>query len=134
MLQEAGAAQFVGGDALHLHRYRRRIVVGGKDGDRLPAAHQVAHHLRPFGHKQSFALPVFLLFQLPYQLYLVLAYHALFFLSNGSLQRHAQQLLRLDGKLHRQFLNHLLGIAVHYQADSLLRGYAALVAVEQLVL
>ena len=33
-----------------------------------------------------------------------------------------EELLRLDGELHREFLEHLLGIAVDDEADSLLIG------------
>ena len=55
------------------------------------------------------------------------------FLSYRSFQRHAEQLLSLNGKLHRQLIEHLLCIAIDYQAHGLLGGDAALVAIEELV-
>ena len=54
-------------------------------------------------------------------------------LSHCSFKRHAKKLLCLDGKLHRQLVEHLLGIAVHDEAHGLLGGDATLVAVEELV-
>lgn len=54
-------------------------------------------------------------------------------LSHRSFQRHAEELLCLDGKLHWQLVEHLLGITVHDQAHGLLCGYATLVTVEELV-
>lgn len=54
-------------------------------------------------------------------------------LSHRSFQRHAEELLCLDGKLHGQLVEHLLGVAVHDQAHGLLCGYATLVTVEELV-
>ena len=55
------------------------------------------------------------------------------FLSHTSLQAHAEELLSLDCKLHRQLVDDLLGIAVHNERDSFLGGNAALVAVKELV-
>ena len=57
----------------------------------------------------------------------------LFNSTDRSLQRHAEQLLSLNGKLHGQLLDNLLGIAVDDEADSLLRRDAALVAIKELV-
>ena len=54
-------------------------------------------------------------------------------LSHCSFKRYAKKLLCLDGKLHRQLVEHLLGIAVHDEAHGLLCGYATLVTVEELV-
>ena len=55
-------------------------------------------------------------------------------LSYGTFQRDGEELLGLDGKLHGELLQHFLGIAVDNEAYGLLGGYAALVAVEELVL
>ena len=52
----------------------------------------------------------------------------------GTLQGYAEQFLRLNGELHRQFVEHLFGIAVDDESDGLLGTYSSLVAVEQLVL
>src|SRR6476661_3628406 len=54
--------------------------------------------------------------------------------ANTSFQTHPQQLLRLDGELHRQFAEHLLAEAVHDHVDRVLAREAALPAVEDLVL
>ena len=54
--------------------------------------------------------------------------------ANCSFKRYAEQLLGLDGELHGQLVEHILGIAVDDQPHSLLHGNAALVAVEELVL
>ena len=53
--------------------------------------------------------------------------------SDGAFEGNLKEFLRLDGKLHRQFRKHLAGIAVHYKANGLFRGYAPLVAVKELV-
>jgi len=55
-------------------------------------------------------------------------------LSDASFQAHAQQLLRLDGELHRQLAEDLLAEAVHDHVDRVLERDAALLAVEELVL
>ena len=55
-------------------------------------------------------------------------------LSHTALERYRQKLLCLDSKLHRQFVEHILGISVDDESDGLLGRYAALVAVEELVL
>ena len=54
-------------------------------------------------------------------------------LSHAPLQRHGEQLLRLDGELHGQLVEHLLGVAVDDEAHGVFGGDAALVAVEYLV-
>ena len=59
---------------------------------------------------------------------------SIFNLPHRSLKRHAQQFLCLDGKFHRQFVEHLLGISVDNQSYSLFGGNATLVAVEELIL
>ena len=59
--------------------------------------------------------------------------YGLLYLSHGSLKRHTQQFLRLHGKLHRKLVEHILGVAVDNESDSLLCRNATLVAVEQLV-
>ena len=51
-----------------------------------------------------------------------------------SLEAHPQQLLRLDGELHRQLLEDFLAEAVHDHVDRILFRDAALLAVEELVL
>src|ERR1700741_807401 len=48
-------------------------------------------------------------------------------------EAHGQQLLRLDRKLHRQFLEHFLAEAVDDQRDRILGAQAALAAIEQLI-
>ena len=55
------------------------------------------------------------------------------FLSYCSLQRYTKQLLCLHSKLHRQLVEHILGIAVYDESYSLLCWDATLVAVEELV-
>src|SRR4029077_16877072 len=54
--------------------------------------------------------------------------------ADDPLQAHAQQLLRLDGELHRQVQEHLLAEAVDDHVYRGLRGQAALLAVKNLVL
>ena len=53
-------------------------------------------------------------------------------LSDRAFQRDLQQLLRLNGKFHRQLVHHFLGIAVDNQSDGILGRNTALVAVEHL--
>lgn len=53
-------------------------------------------------------------------------------LPNASLQGDGQQLLCFDGKLHRELVHYLTGIAVYDQADGLFDGDTALLAIEQL--
>ena len=53
--------------------------------------------------------------------------------TDRSRQRDAQQFLRLDGELHRQLAENLLGVAVDDEADGVLLVNAALLAVEELV-
>lgn len=48
-------------------------------------------------------------------------------------QRDGEQFLCFHGKLHGQFAQHVLGVAVHYQPYGALLRYAALLAVEKLV-
>ena len=55
-------------------------------------------------------------------------------LSHAAFETHAEELLSLHGKLHRQFVDDILGIAVDNEVDSGFGGDAALVAVEELVL
>ena len=50
-----------------------------------------------------------------------------------SLQRHLQQLLSLNSKLHRKLRKHLTGISVDDESDGLLRTYTPLIAVEELI-
>ena len=54
-------------------------------------------------------------------------------LSHAAFQAHAEKFLRLDGKFHRQFLEHFLAEAVHDHVDRVLRGQPARVAVKNLV-
>src|SRR5437016_1591328 len=54
-------------------------------------------------------------------------------LSDTSFQADAQQLLRFDGKFHRQFLEDFLAKTVDDHVHGVLRRDAALVAVENLV-
>ena len=56
-----------------------------------------------------------------------------FLLAHCTLKGYREQLLRLDGKFHGQFVEHLLGVAVDDETHGLLGGDAALVAVEELV-
>ena len=51
----------------------------------------------------------------------------------GAFEGDLQEFLGFDGKLHRELVHHLLGVAVDYEADGFLGGDAALVAVEKLV-
>ena len=53
--------------------------------------------------------------------------------AHRALKTDTEQLLRLGGKLHRQLVEHVLGIAVDDEPDGVLHGDAALVAVEKLV-
>ena len=55
-------------------------------------------------------------------------------LSHSAFEGYLQQFLCLDGKLHRQFVHHLFGIAVHNQTYRVLQSDTALLAVEELVL
>ena len=52
----------------------------------------------------------------------------------ASLKRNAQKLLRLNGKLHGELVNHFLGVTVYNKVYGALNGDAALLAVEELVL
>src|SRR5882672_6861459 len=52
----------------------------------------------------------------------------------GAFEAHVQQVLGLDGELHRQFLEYFAAKAVHDQVHRVLFGEAALPAVEQLIL
>src|SRR4030088_3445267 len=52
-------------------------------------------------------------------------------LSNRSLQRNRDQLLRLDRELHRQLLEHILDEAVDHEADRLFLRQPALHAIEK---
>src|SRR5437764_9302036 len=54
--------------------------------------------------------------------------------ADTALEAHRQQLLRLDGELHRQLLQHFLAKTVDDQRQRILIREAALAAVEQLVL
>src|SRR5689334_489311 len=55
-------------------------------------------------------------------------------LSDAAFQTHSEQLLRLDGELHRQVEEHLLAEAVDDHVDRVFRRQTALLAVENLVL
>ena len=55
-------------------------------------------------------------------------------LADTSLEGYGEELLRLNGKLHRELAHHLTGIAVDNQTDCLLGSDASLVAVEELIL
>ena len=55
-------------------------------------------------------------------------------LSYRSFQTYAQEFPGFHGKLHREFVEHFLRIAVYNQTDGLLHGNAALVALEELIL
>ena len=55
-------------------------------------------------------------------------------LADTSLEGYGEELLRLNGKLHRELAHHLTGIAVDDQTDRLLGSDATLVAVEELIL
>ena len=50
-----------------------------------------------------------------------------------SFKRNLKKFLRLNGKLHRELVHNLLGIAVDNKPDGLLCGYASLIAVKHLV-
>src|SRR5713226_8093917 len=54
--------------------------------------------------------------------------------TDGAFQTYAQQVLRLDRELHRQFLEHHFAKPADDHVDRVFRGDAALQAVEQLVL
>src|ERR1700712_4719313 len=54
-------------------------------------------------------------------------------LSHRSFKRNRQEVLRLDGELHRQFLQYVFAEAVDDQADGIFLRQPALAAVEQLV-
>ena len=56
------------------------------------------------------------------------------FLSYGAFQCDLQQFLSLDGKLHGELVHHLLGVAVHNETDGFFGRYAALLAIEDLLL
>src|SRR4051794_27286575 len=51
--------------------------------------------------------------------------------TNRAFKAHRDQLLRLDGELHRKLLQHVLDEAVDHQRGRLLGGKSALAAVEQ---
>ena len=55
-------------------------------------------------------------------------------LTYTAFKRNLQQFLGLNGKLHRQLVDYLLGITVYNQAYSILCLYTPLLAIEQLVL
>ena len=55
-------------------------------------------------------------------------------LADSTFERDAEQLLRLDGKLHGELLQHLLGLAVDDEPDGLLCRNATMIAIEKLVL
>ena len=55
-------------------------------------------------------------------------------LADTPLKGYREELLRLNGKLHRELAHHLTGVAIDDQADRLLGGDATLVAVEELIL
>lgn len=54
-------------------------------------------------------------------------------LSDRTLEAYRKQFLRLDGKFHRQFGQHLAGVAVDDQSHGILGRKPALIAVEKLV-
>ena len=60
-------------------------------------------------------------------------FHRVFKLSNSTFERYAQEFLCLYGKLHRQLIEHILGIAIDDQANCLLGRNASLIAIEELV-
>src|SRR5215468_787638 len=53
--------------------------------------------------------------------------------AHRAFEREPEQVLRLDGELHRQLAEHLLAEAVHDHRDGVLLGEPALAAVEELV-
>src|SRR6476619_2249146 len=55
-------------------------------------------------------------------------------LTHGAFQAHRKQLLRLDGELHRQFLQDLLAEPVDDQVHRILLRQTALATIEQLVI
>jgi len=83
VLEETDTAQFVVGDLRSLGHLRvlSQVCRGGKNCLGLVLTEQVAHDLRPFSHKQSFALAELLQFQLAYEFYLVFANHFVFLLA-----------------------------------------------------
>ena len=56
------------------------------------------------------------------------------FLPHRSLKRYAQQFLRLHCEFHWKFIEHLLSISVNDKSNSLFGRYAALIAIEELLL
>jgi len=82
MLKEAGTPQLVARHPLHIELptvgQGTLPLVGGDEKVRTETvAQQVAHHLRPFGHKEVLLTAVLGLFKLADELYLVLANHLL---------------------------------------------------------
>ena len=55
-------------------------------------------------------------------------------LSHCALKRHGKQLLRLNGKFHRELVDYILRITVDDESDGIFCGYSALVAVDKLIL
>ena len=55
-------------------------------------------------------------------------------LSYRAFEGDGKEFLSLNGELHRQLLQHLLGIAVDDESNGLFSGDATLVAIEELVL
>src|SRR5437879_6458459 len=60
--------------------------------------------------------------------------HPWCYLSHASFQAHAQKLLRLNCKFHRQLAENFLAESVDDHVHRILSGQAALVAIEDLVL
>ncbi len=54
--------------------------------------------------------------------------------ADGAFQGYAEELPRLDGKLHGQLTEHVLAKAAHDHGDRVLLGDAALAAIEELIL
>ena len=55
-------------------------------------------------------------------------------LSHTSFQTHLQKFLRLNGKLHRELIHDLFGVAVDDESDRVFEGDTSLLAVEELIL
>ena len=54
-------------------------------------------------------------------------------LPHAAFETHTKELLGLNGKLHRELIDDILGIAIDDEVDGVFGGDAALVAIEELV-
>ena len=96
----------------------------------------------PFGPMMACTSPAFTVRSMPFRISrsptvacrFLISSSGMYVLTNASFETDTEQLLRLDGELHREFLEDFLAEAVDDHRDRVFGGDAALPAVENLVL